>query len=802
MTDTAKTEEEQLPPAPPPNPNDVHLTINGKAVVAQKGEMIIKAADDNDEYIPRFCYHNRMEPVGMCRMCLCEVDSGRGPQLVATCMVAVAPDMKVEINSPVSRRAQEGIIELLLANHPLDCPVCDKGGECPLQDQSFSHGPGESRYVEEKRHYEKPIPISDLVYLDRERCILCDRCTRFADEVAGDPLIHFTHRGNSTQVNTFPDEPFSSYFSGNTVQICPVGALTSKPYRFKARPWDLAEIESTCTGCSSGCRIVVQSSRDEVVRYLGVDSEPVNWSWLCDKGRFGYEATNSPHRVTEPLVRKDAQDGPFVATSWNEGLVAAAALINDALAAGGPSSVAVLGGAHGTNEDAFAWMQLATEIIGTPNVYPQLGDGLPAEILELPRATINEAAAASTIVLLGPDLKEELGVLYLRLRDAAVRGKKKIIELTPKQTGMTRYAWKSIGYEPGTQVAAMSQALADEAVATQLASGPIVVVVGKANLAESSQFTVQALDLLMARHPGTKVLPAFRRANVVGALQVGFLPGEGGKHTLEMLRDAVAGRIECLVLLGADPLHDLPDSDLARQALARIPRILAVDTFLNESSRLAQVVLPAAAAGEKSGSHTNIEGRVSNVAQKVTPRGSSRPDWMIAVELGMELGTDLGYNTVDDITAAIAARVPAYAGVTSEALAANRDGIIAVPPVRTTPLGSSGLPAPDRVSYDFRLVVSRKMFDRGVNTSNSPSMAALGVGAAVHLHPLDLDRVGAAAGTDVKVIGEKGTLILAVQPDAAVLRGTAWVPFNQTGANIGDLIDSNAPVVDVRIETL
>ena len=199
---------------------------------------------------------------------------------------------------------QEGVLELLLANHPLDCPVCDKGGECPLQDQAFSHGPGESRYVEEKRHYEKPIPISDLVLLDRERCILCDRCTRFADEVAGDALISFTSRGNSTQITTFPDEPFASYFSGNTVQICPVGALTAKPYRFKARPWDLEQAESTCTTCAVGCRTVVQSSHDELLRYQGVDSDPVNWGWLCDRGRFGFEATNSPDRLTAPLVRE------------------------------------------------------------------------------------------------------------------------------------------------------------------------------------------------------------------------------------------------------------------------------------------------------------------------------------------------------------------------------------------------------------------------------------------------------------------------------------------------------------------
>ena len=215
------------------------------------------------------------------------------------------------------KRAQEGVLEMLLANHPLDCPVCDKGGECPLQDQAFSHGPGESRYVEEKRHFEKPIPISDLVLLDRERCILCDRCTRFADEVAGDKLIHFVSRGNDTQVMTFPDEPFASYFTGNTVQICPVGALTATPYRFKARPWDLEQVESTCTTCSVGCRVVIQSSRDELVRYQGVDSDPVNWGWLCDRGRFDFEAVNTDERLGAPLVRGESG---LAETSWNGAL--------------------------------------------------------------------------------------------------------------------------------------------------------------------------------------------------------------------------------------------------------------------------------------------------------------------------------------------------------------------------------------------------------------------------------------------------------------------------------------------------
>jgi len=797
MTDVRPADGEAA--APPPNPNDVHLTINGKPVVAQKGDLIIKAADDNGEYIPRFCYHNRMEPVAMCRMCICEVDSGRGPQLVPTCMVTVAEGMKVEAESPASKAVQEGVIELLLANHPLDCPVCDKGGECPLQDQSFSHGPGESRYVEEKRHYEKPIPISDLVFLDRERCILCDRCTRFADEVAGDALIHFTHRGNSTQVNTFPDAPFASYFSGNTVQICPVVALTATPYRFRARPWDISEIESTCSGCATGCRIVVQSSRDEVVRYLGVDSEPVNWSWLCDKGRFGYEATNSPDRVVEPLVRNGDD---LAQTSWSVALSSAAELIEEAKAAGGASSIAVLGGAHGTNEDAYAWARLAKDVIGTPNVYCQFGDGLPAAVLARPRATIAEMAAASTIILLGPDLKEELGVLYLRVRDAATRGKKRIVELAPKRSGLSSLAWRSVLYEPGTQVAAMSQLLADEAVAAQLASGPVVVIAGRANLAESLEHQMAALDVLCSRIDGVKVLPAMRRGNVVGALQVGMQPGDGGKYTLGVMQDAIAGRIELLVLLGADPLADHPDSDLIRRAFANIPRIIAVDTFLNRTSRLANVVLPAAAAGEKRGTHTNIEGRVSQVNQKVTPRGTAHPDWMIAEEIALELGVDLGWDGVDDITDEIAATVAAYDGITAEAVGAAPDGLIAGAPELSSVSTATTPAVPDRNSYDFRLVVSRTMFDTSVALRYAPSMASLAKSAAIRLHPLDLDRLDARAGTEVKVSSARGSIVLPVEVDTDVLRGTAWVPFNRTGANIGDLIDCTAPVTDVRIETL
>ena len=274
--------------------NEITFTLDGREVTAAKGEMIIAAAERAGTYIPRFCYHPRMEPVGVCRMCLVEVEGPRGSTLMPSCYVAVGDGMAVTTDSDKVKKAQDGVLEFLLANHPLDCPVCDKGGECPLQDQTLAHGPGETRFVEEKRHFAKPIPISELVLLDRERCIQCSRCTRFAEEVAGEALIDFSGRGDMVEVSTFPGEPFSSYFSGNTVQICPVGALTATAYRFAARPWDLEQVESTCTGCAVGCRVAVQSSAGRLTRLLGVDADPVNHSWLCDKGRFAFESVNGP----------------------------------------------------------------------------------------------------------------------------------------------------------------------------------------------------------------------------------------------------------------------------------------------------------------------------------------------------------------------------------------------------------------------------------------------------------------------------------------------------------------------------
>jgi NADH-quinone oxidoreductase subunit G len=876
-------------------PETVTIKIDGREVEANPGEMIIAAAERAGTYIPRFCYHPRMRPVGMCRMCLVEVVGPRGPMLTPACFVPVADGQEIVTDSPTVKKAQDGVLELLLINHPLDCPVCDKGGECPLQDQTLAFGPGETRFVEEKRHWEKPIALSDLVLIDRERCIQCDRCTRFADEVAGDTLIEFVGRGDHIEVNTFPDQPFSSYFSGNTVQICPVGALLAKPYRFKARPWDLEQVESTCTMCAVGCRTAVQSSANALTRYLGIDSDPVNHGWLCDKGRFSYEWVNSDERLTAPLIRKRGgaspgdEAGELVEASWGEALTAVADGLRNAISVHGNDTVAVLGGARLPNEDQYAWAKLAKSVLGTDNVDAQMGDGLPAEVvLGLPRATIDEACAADAVILLGPDIKEELPVLYLRLRGAAVDGKVPLIELTPRSTGLTKYARSSLKYRPG-EAAAVARALvaaqsptgevggvsAESLTAARQAlgsGGRVVVVLGRPSLSESAQSVVEAAGVL-AGLPDVGFLSALSRANVHGALDMGLAPGllpgrvtlDGGRQwwsqswgripeaagldTAGILNAAAAGRIQGLVLLGADPLTDYPDRQLARRAVQGAGFVVAVDTFLNESTKLADVVLPAAGYAERSGTTTNIEGRLSRLGQKIVPRGNAWADWMIAAELASRLGADLGLESLDQITAEIAALAPSHIGLGRIPLdgvvvpiegevepapmrpidPASEPGIAEVesvpdnatepaaateppadeppadeparpdPPalVRFTP-PSEAAPLPQLDSYSLRLVVTRKLYDDGTLVQHSPSLAGLTQPIGVKANHYDLDRLGLGTGGRVKVRSNRTTFQADAEVDDGVPRGSVAIVF---GDQAGDLIDAAEPVIDVRLET-
>ncbi|HEX5615174.1 MAG TPA: molybdopterin-dependent oxidoreductase, partial [Acidimicrobiia bacterium] len=724
------------------------------------------------------------------------------------------------------------------------------------------------------------------------------RCTRFADEIAGDPLITFVDRGDRTQVLTFPDDPFSSYFSGNTVQICPVGALLSKQYRFKARPWDLATVETSCGTCAVGCRGALQSSSNRLVRFLGVDSEPVNHGWLCDKGRYGFEYVHSPDRVLDPQL---LVDGERREVSWPDALDAAATALARVRDLHGPGAIALLGGARGSNEDAYAWARLAKGVLGTDHVDAQLGDGLPADVvLGVPRAQIADLDRAGAIVLLGPDPKEELPVLHLRIRRAALELGVPVIDLAPVDHGLTSIASAVLRPAPGEQGRLVERLVtaidgtssrddAIDALAEQLRArpGPIVVFLGRGSLAESPAATVRAAAAFAGRDD-TLFLSGLRRGNVHGALEVGlapgFLPGrvtladgaewfterwgtvpaDRGLDATGVLRAAAEGRIHALVLVGADPLSDFPDRALVERALDGIGTIVAVDAFVSESTRRAEVFLPCTLWGEKAGSTTNLEGRVQRLGMKVSPEGTSMDEWRIAVELAARLGVDFDLETVDEVTDEIAAVAPALLGATADLLRRARDGVV-VPvadhvddvvlrrgalsiladdgsavswdPIRvegehltdaeeahtddaasaTAARAASTQDAPalyqwDRVvtggepaardAYALRLVTSRTLYDAGRAVTSTPVLAGLPREQVVDVNPSDLTRLTIADGDEVRITSARGSLTVRVRASHLVPPGVARCCFTADGQGAARVIDAAGDVTDLRVETI
>ena len=855
----------------------VTITVNGRSFEANPGELLIEAAERAGTYVPRFCYHPRMEPVGICRMCLVEVDSPRGATLQPACFLKVNDGMNVVTDSEKVKKAQDGVLEFLLANHPLDCPVCDKGGECPLQDQTLAHGSGETRFIEEKRHFVKPVEIGALVLLDRERCIQCARCTRFASDVAGDAQIAFAGRGDLIEVATSPTQPFDSVFSGNTVQICPVGALTAKPYRFNARPWDLEQIESTCTTCAVGCRVAVQSSGNRLTRVLGVDSEPVNHGWLCDKGRFtlesidGNEASNdlldAASRITEPLVRRN---GTLVAVSWGEALTEAAELLRRASE---KDSLGAIGGAALTNEGAFAWERLLRGVLGTDHVDAQYGDGLDAALLQaLPRATIDEAANARVVVTLTGDLREELPILFLRLRESAVRYQRSIVELAFGASALRSVAAVSLPVRPG-EAHLVAQALGDGALPLDVAFSQgeldsardligdgdgVVFVVGRANIAESAEVIGLAVRRLATQFPRAKYLPALRRANVMGALDMGLAPqlrpGRGfdaastGRDALAQLEALRAGEQSALLLLGGCLLGNVLDEAGAREALDRAD-VVVVTGHGGASLAYADVVLPAAVQHERLGTVTNIEGRVTAVAPKIVAPGSAWPDVAIASELAEELGQSIGLASVEQAAQTIeettgypalsvlndstsdgvvvgdlaerSARRPldpmAFPGIRSTeavGLGANAgttslSNVAAQTSTTSATLATLGgndkLEVPLADSYSLRVNLSRRLFDNGIAVQGSPSLATLKAVSVLHLNHFDLDRLGVATGDVVGVTGARGSVRLPVALDDAVPRGVTEIAFASLDADGNDVVrailDGGDAISQVRLES-
>ncbi|MFM7718076.1 MAG: NADH-quinone oxidoreductase subunit G, partial [Actinomycetota bacterium] len=771
----------------------VRVTIDGHEVEVPAGTLIIRAAEQVGIEIPRFCEHPLLEPIGACRQCYVEVEGQR--KLVTSCTTPVAPGMVVRTQnaSEEARTAQVANLEFLLLNHPLDCPICDRGGECPLQDQAMAFGPGESRYTEPKRTYRKPIALSPLVGLDRERCVLCTRCTRFCDQISGDRFLELFERGAAEQVGIAAGEDFRSPFSGNTVQICPVGALTSTSYRFAARPFDLQVGDSVCPHCAAGCSLRVDLRRGEVVRHLARDDMDVNDTWLCDKGRYAFRFPDAADRVTTPLLRERGLEP----VSFGEALAAVAR-------ATAGRRVAFLVGGRVCDEDAYALAKLARTAYRTNDIdHRRLPGGPAAEASVAARpmeTTYADVEAARAILVVGLDAEQELPILHLRLRKAARAGAR-IAVVHPRRTRLHDVATHTL-VAPGGEGTLLAAAAAgrpsgdpvlDAAAAALREAGDAGVVIAGERLDPAAQ----DLALALARATGARFALASRRANDRGALRSGvhptLLPGgravggpaaaevearwgslaglAAGRATRAILEACAAREVDALFLVGIDPLVDLPDGDLARRALENVPFKVVQSLELGELEPFADVFLPAAAFLEKDAHVTDWEGRARRLRPVRGVAGLARPDWQIAAELARALGSDLGFDSLD----ALREELGALLAPTDAATPA-----VPAPAAATAPTP----PADGVVLFTYPLLVDEGRLARGADELH----AALGEPAFLEVGPDDAARLGLADGALARVRTDVGEAELPVRVSRHVAAGAAFVPFNNPGLRANALL--------------
>jgi NADH-quinone oxidoreductase subunit G len=811
----------------------VTLTIDGKEVTVPQGTLIIRAAEQLGIEIPRFCDHPLLEPVAACRQCYVKVEGQR--KLMTSCSTPVADDMAVltQFADEEVRDAQEAVLEFLLINHPLDCPVCDRGGECPLQDQALAYGPGESRYVEAKRTYRKPMPLSPLVNLDRERCVLCARCTRFCDQISGDRFIELFDRGAAEQVSIAPGEDFDSPFSGNTIQICPVGALTASTYRFAARPFDLKSTDTVCPHCASGCLIKVDLRRGEVVRHLARDNLEVNDAWLCDKGRFAFSFVDRPDRLGTPLLRERGLEP----VSFDEALTAVAAWAKD-------RSVAFLAGGRLSDEDAYALSKLARTVFDTNDVdHRSLGPGdLPLEAERAQAAgmpvTYADVERARTIVVAGLDAEQELPILHLRIRKAVRRHGAKVIVVHPRRTRLWDVG-DHLLCRPGEEAAMLSRLSGDaissgeredEARAAIRDAGRDLVVLAGPRLAESPGAVAAAMRLASAG--GGKFVLLARRAGDRGALRAGLHPGllpagrsvedDGaraqvevawgslvpttrGRDTQGILQAAARREIEVLFLVGTDPLTDFPDASLARRALENVPYKVIVDISSKAMALYADVMLPAAAYIEKDGHYSDWEGRAQRLRPLRAPHGLARSEWEIFQELSEVMGKDMGFHSLDALHDEMG-RVYATSSPPAE---------VGPPPRRSPSLDSAGGPRssppaqqPDADSetsadaHELLLFTYPLLVDEGKLSEGADKLKeALEEPAFVELHPEDAERLGIAHGEAVRLRTEAGQAEVPARVTPHIAQGAAFVPWNQPGLRANTLL-SGRLMAAVTIESV
>jgi NADH-quinone oxidoreductase subunit G len=611
--------------------SEITLIIDGREVTANEGEMLHDAAKQGDVEIPVFCYEPKLgEPVGACRMCLVEIEGI--PKLQTSCSTPVRDGMVVHTRTDQVKHAQSAVVEFLLVNHPLDCPVCDKGGECPLQDITMGWGPGKTRFTDEKRHFQKPVELSPLVAIDRERCILCYRCVRFSQEVAEDEQLQLLERGDRSFVGTFDDRPYVAPFHGNITDLCPVGALTSYTYRFRARPWDIENSGSICTICPSQCNVSFTIRDEEVKRVVARDNPDVDDGWLCDRGRYGFEMFRAEERVTGPRLRGGAE------VDWPEAIEKAAA----GLKAAGAASAAIVGDA--SNEEGYLVQRIMRDALGSPHVDSRVAGGPSRDlILRLTdpavSARVRDIDSADAVLVIGTDPLHSSPILDLRIRKAIRRNGTRLAVATDRPTPLDGGAEAVARYGPagaGGFVTGLASALRDEAdndaasMAEVLRGAESVVILWGERIGRGGEEAIRALldvaaALDLAAKDGSGLLEVPEVTNARGLREAGCLPDAGpgltepkgasarGRDTEEIRSALESGELRSLILFGVDPLRDFPDTEAWKRALAAADHLVVFSTFDNATTAMADVVFPIETHAEKDGTVTPRAGCSASV---------------------------------------------------------------------------------------------------------------------------------------------------------------------------------------------
>jgi NADH-quinone oxidoreductase subunit G len=770
----------------------IKLVIDGFEVTVPKGTLVIRAAEKLGIQIPRFCDHPLLDPVGACRQCLVDIEiNGRAfPKPQASCTIPVEPGMivKTQLTSPVADKAQKGVMELLLANHPLDCPVCDKGGECPLQNQAMSNGNPEMRLDGVKRTFEKPVAISSSVLLDRERCVLCARCTRFSDQIASDPFITLNERGALQQVGIYEEDPFKSYFSGNTVQICPVGALTGTSYRFRARPFDLVSTPSACEHCASGCDLRTDVRRGKTLRRLAGDDAEVNEEWNCDKGRWAFKYVTATDRLTVPQIRNE--NGELVTASWPEAISAAAAGLS--------RGAAVLVGGRTTYEDAYGYSKFARVALGTNDIdfrsrisSDEEREFLAARVVNN-TTTYRDIDKADHVLLVGFEPEEESPIVFLRINKQFKKRALKVTSIGSKESiAVEKLSANFVCVQPGQEAAA---------VATQELTDKSVILVGE-RAAESAGLLSAAAAL--AERTGAKLAWIPRRAGERGALAAGAignllpggrpvadaaarvdiaslwnvdsLPSEIGRNADQIVSDVNDGKISALLVGGVDPL-DGPNPDTTVAALKKA-FVVSLEIANSEVTKYADVILPVAAITEKSGSFLNWEGRAR--AFETAVDSLNRSDLRILSMIADEMGHSISLGTV-----ANAAKELATIG--------NWDGTtVATPNV-------SAASAHSVFGEQAVLTSWRRLLDLGTLQKGEENLAGTARRTVAVISPKRAAALGAVDGDLLKISNGNGWVMLSALVEN-IHDDAVWAPRNSAGsqllANLGVAHNSVVTVV-------